>query len=327
MKEKNMPKISAVMALYDTPYHYLKITLESILNQTFSDFELIIIDDASTMEYTSFFEKFNDNRIKYFKLEKNAGPGHARNEGVKKAIGEYVAITDSDDVYMPQKFEFQNEFLDKNTDISLIGCTFRFSNRKKSSFVPINNDDIKLFMLFNSPLNNSTIMFRKNEFAQKNLYYIEDINFGEDYELWINAMFAGIKMANLEDNLMIYTRRLGQLSKARKEKQTSILKKLYKKMFSKIGFDASKDELDLHYNIYEGKYKKIQSSQQISDWFDKIIEYNKTTKMLDEQGIIDKKNQSLEQYIKIENRLFKIKIGGYNFCISKKLKFYIEERD
>lgn len=321
-----MPKISAVMALYNTPYNYLQATVESILNQTFEDFELIIIDDASTIEYKDFFEEFKDERIKYLKLDKNGGPGCARNQGIKKAIGEYVAITDSDDIYMPQRFELQAKFFDNNPDISLTGCTFRFSNRKKLSVIPYDDKDIRTYMLFNSPLNNSTIMFRREIFAQKNLYYIEDINFGEDYELWINAMFSGVKMANLTDFLMIYTRRPGQLSKTKLEKQIYILKKLYKKMFLNIGLNASQEELDLHYDIYTERFKKIKTTQQIYDWFNKVIECNKTKKIFDEESLIDKKYQILSNYNKTKDRFFKIKICDYNLCFSKKMCIYWEER-
>jgi len=322
-----MPKISAIMALYNTPYDYLQKTIKSILSQTFEDFELIIIDDASTMKYEEFFKNYNDKRIKYFKSEKNAGPGHTRNIGIKKATGEYIAITDSDDIYFPQRFELQAAFLDKNTDISLIGCSFRFSNRKKVSVIPIDNKDVRIAMLFNSSLNNSTIMFRREELAQKNLYYVENINFGEDYEFWIQAMFADIKFANLKDNLMIYTRRQGQLSKIKKESQINLLKLLYKKMFLKLGLDASQKELDLHYEIYTGKFKNVKFSEEIAGWFDKIIEANKKNTVFDEGGLINMKNHTIEQSIKVKNRLLKIKIGGYNFCISKKLKISIEERD
>lgn len=315
------------MALYNTPYNYLHATVESILNQSLKDFELIIIDDASTIKYKKFFENFNDKRIKYFKLEKNAGPGHARNEGIKKAAGEYVAIVDSDDIYMPKRFELQADFLDKNSDISLLGCTFRFSNKKKLSLMPESNEEIRTFMLFNSPLNNSTIMFRKEVFAQKNLFYSEDINFAEDYELWIKALFSGLKARNLKDFLMIYTRRPGQLSKARKEKQIAILKKIYKKIFSNVGFEASEEDLQLHHNIYLQKFKTVKFPEEISSWFDKIIEHNKKKNFFDEQTLISQKEQALIQYKKIKNRLFKIKIGEYNWCLSKSLKFYIEERD
>ncbi len=321
-----MPKISAVMALYNTPYSYLKTTVESLLNQSFKDFELIVIDDASSMQYKEFFEKFNDDRIKYFKLEKNAGPGHARNVGIKKAIGEYIAITDSDDVYMPRRFENQSKFLDENPDISLMGGTFRFSNKKRLSFVPIEDKDIRMFMLFNSPLNNSTIMFRREEFIQRNLFYTEDINFAEDYELWIDAMFTGIKMANLKEFLMIYTRRPGQLSKAKKEKQIAILKKLYKKIFSNLNLNFSQTEIDLHYNIECSNFNAIKSPEEISNWIDKIIEHNKNLQIFDKQTLIDKKNHILEDFYKFKNRVFKLKIAEYNFCIYKPFQITFERR-
>lgn len=321
-----MPKISAVMALYNTPFEYLKATVESILNQTLKDFELIIIDDASSADYKTFFEQFEDERIKYFKLDKNSGPGHARNEGIKKALGEYVAIVDSDDIYLPKRFEVQADFLDTNPDISLIGCTFRFSNRKKMSYSPLTHEEITTFMLFNSPLANPAVMFRREEFIKNNHFYPEDINFAEDYELWTNAMFSGIKIANLEDFLMIYTRRKGQLSKERQEKQTEILKRIYKEMFSKLGLNPSEEEINLHFNLSMENFSQIEDKEKISDWFDKIIKHNKSKNIFDEKKLIEKRDEIIIEYQKIKNRLFKLKIGGYNLCLGKNLKPYIEER-
>jgi len=322
-----MPKISAVMALYNTPYNYLQSTVESLLNQTFNDFELIVIDDASTVDYSVFFEQFNDERIKYFKLEKNAGPGHARNEGIKKATGEYIANCDSDDVYLPQRLELQAKFLDENPNISLIGTTFRFSNKKRLSVLPLNNADIKTFMLFNSPLCNPTIMFRREEFVSKNLFYPEDINFAEDYELWIDAMFSGVKMANLEDFLMIYTRRAGQLSKEKSEKQIAILKKLYAKILSNIGIEATPAQLELHHNIYTGSFSGIESSDKISEWFDKIIEHNKSASIFDEDKLLEKKLQTIRDFNNYKNRIFKLKLGNYNLCINKPFNITFEKRN
>lgn len=322
-----MSKISAVMALYNTPIKYLQKTVESILNQTFKDFELIVIDDASTIEYKELFEQFNDDRIKYFKLEKNAGPGKARNEGIKKAMGEYIAIVDSDDIYLPKRFEIQSKFFDENPEISLTSTTFRFSNRKKAAYIPLEDDEIKTFMLFNSPLCNPSAMFRRKEFLQQNLFYPEDRIFGEDYSLWINAMFAGIKMANLQDLLMIYTRRKGQLSREKQENQINALKKLYRKILEKIRIEATEEDLTLHYNIYAQNFSDIDSSDKITSWFDKIIEHNKKLNLFSEEKLIEKKNLTIKQYERAKNRLFKIKIGNYNFCVSKNFEMYIEKRE
>jgi len=322
-----MPKVSAVMALYNTPYSYLQSTVQSLLNQTFSDFELIVIDDASTADYNAFFEQFNDKRIKYFKLEKNSGPGHARNEGIKKAAGEYVANCDSDDIYLPQRLELQVKFLDENPNISLIGTTFRFSNKNRLSVLPLNDADIKTFMLFNSPFCNPTIIFRREEFASKNLFYPEDINFAEDYELWIDAMFSGVKMANLEDFLMIYTRRVGQLSKEKSEKQISILKKLYAKTLSNLGIQASQAQLELHHNIYAGNFSEIKSAEKVSEWFDKIIEHNKPALNFNEDKLLEKKIQTIRDFNTHKNRIFKLKIGNYNLCADKLFNISFIKRD
>ncbi len=325
--EENMPKISAVMALYNTPYSFLQATVESILSQTFVDFELIIVDDASQMKYQEFLDRFKDERIKYFKLDKNAGPGHARNEGIKKAVGEYVAIVDSDDVYLPKRFEVQAEFLDRNLDISLVSCAFKQSNNGKIPTVIEDNEDIKVAMLFNSPLANPAVMFRRETFVQQNLFYPESINFAEDYQLWLDAMFCGLKMVNLRDVLMIYTRREGQLSKTKSDTQSQILKDSYKKIFIKMGLNFSLEELDLHYNLAMENFSSITDLKEINSWFEKIINQNKVKLVFCEQKLVDMQNRLEKKYLRNKNRLVKIKIGNKNFCISKQLKIYIEKRD
>lgn len=309
------------MALYNTPYNYLQATVESILSQTFNDFELIVVDDASTIEYQEFFEQFHDYRIKYFKLDKNGGPGHARNLGIKKAQGQYVAIVDSDDIYMPKRFQIQAGFLDKNPDISLISGTFIFSNKKSISETIEKDNEIKTFLLFNSPLANPLIMLRKSTFIEKNLFYPEYINVAEDYKLWINCMFAGIKMANLKELLMIYTRRKNQLSKTNSDKQNVILKTIYKKMLFHLGIDASQKEIELHYNISAEKFINIENVDEIINWFDKIIENNKKYLILDENLLINKKNEVINKFNCSKNKFFKLKLGKFSLSIKKPFGF------
>lgn len=320
------PKISAIMALYNTPNKFLEKTLKSILNQTYSNFELIIIDDASTIEYKDFFKKFGDKRIKYFKLEKNAGPGHARNVGIEKALGEYVAIVDSDDIYYPKRFEKQLNFLETNTDISLLSCAFKFSNKHKISEVLEKDEDIKLALLFNSAISNPAVMFRKKDFMKNNLLYAEDINFAEDYALWVDAMFCGLKMANLKDVLMTYTRRRNQLSKAKVNSQSIVLKQLYKKVFDKLGIDTNSEEIEIHFSINNEIFKTIEVEKIIS-WFNKIIDANKNKKIFEEQKLIDLKIATVEKINKIKNIMFKIKIGNYNLCFNKNFQITIKERN
>lgn len=319
-----MPKISAVMALYNTPEEYLTKTVQSILNQTFTDFELIVIDD-SLNDNRAFFDEFKDNRIKYFHYDVKNGPGRARNIGIEKSKGEYIAIVDSDDVYVPTRFELQNKFLDENSDISLVGGAFKYSNNGKIPPVIETNDDIRVFMLFNAPIANPIATFRKNVFVENNLIFPEEAKFGEDYELWINAMFANVKMVNLKDILMTYTRRPGQLTRAKSDFQTDSLKDIYKRILLRFGLEATREELDLHYNIYAQKFSNV-TTEQVENWFTKIIEQNKKSQMFNETKLVELKNQKLNQIKNFKNRLLKIKIGEYNLCLSKKMKIYVEQR-
>jgi glycosyltransferase involved in cell wall biosynthesis len=327
MLEYDMPKISAVMALYNTPFSYLDVTVKSILNQSFTDFEFIIIDDASTIDYKSYFESFNDNRIKYFKLDKNSGPAKTRNEGIKKATGDYVAIVDSDDVYMPERFELQSDFLDSNPDISLISGNFRQSNRKKANSVITTDEEIKIFLLFNAPIANPLVMFRRKIFVEENLFFPEDTPFGEDYSLWINCLFRGIKMGNIDKVLMIYTRRKKQLSKMDKTNQKEHLKNIYKSLLENLGMNPSEGELELHYNIEVKNFAKVENEQVIIDWFNKIIAQNRLKPTFNEELLEKEKTKIIENYNKRKKNIFRIKIGNYNLVINKNLKVSLQKRD
>jgi len=94
-----------------------------------------------------------------------------------------------------------------------------------------------------------------------------------------------------------------------------------------LGLNVSPEELDLHYDINCEKFKTIKNVQQLSNWFDKIIENNKKTQMFDEKKLREKKEQVINKYNKVKNRLFKIKIGKNNFCIYKPFVFSLEARD
>lgn len=320
------PKISAVMALYNTPLKLFKRTLKSILNQTYQDFELLIIDDASKIDYSNYLNKIKDSRLKYFRLDENSGPGNARNVGIKMAKGEFVAIVDSDDIYLPKRFEMQADFLDKNPDVSLISGGLKFSNNNRVPSILIEDAQIKAAMLFNSQITNPCVMFRKNDFVEKNLFYPDDINFAEDYALWIDAMFKGIKMANLQELLMIYVRRKKQLSKTKCAQQAKILKDLYHKIFTELGMDVSDSDIDLHYNLECENFSDIASTEVIENWFERIIEHNKSSMVIEPKELEKRRDRIINKYLKRKDNLFRVKIGCHNLCLSRKMTLRVEKR-
>ncbi|MFX4263649.1 glycosyltransferase family 2 protein [Pelotomaculum propionicicum] len=111
----------------------IKRAVDSILKQTYQDFEIIIVDDGSTDNTYEIVKEFNEKRIKYIKHEKNKGASAARNTGIRESRGKYLAFQDSDDQWLPNKLKRQVEILDNSpNEVGIVYCGFwRFNNNKK----------------------------------------------------------------------------------------------------------------------------------------------------------------------------------------------------
>lgn len=206
-------KVSALMTVYNGE-KYIEESINSILNQTFSDFELIIVDDASTDNTLNIVRKFNDNRIKIIKLKNNVGVGKAIIEGLKYANGEYIAKVDADDVYHPERFSKQILFFENNPFIDVVDSKIeyftnhidllnsqRFSNLKEREN-EINSitttEDIKKYLYWYPCLTHSSIMFRKKIL---NFANYKDLRIGEDYDVFYRWNKLNVKMYKLDDIL------------------------------------------------------------------------------------------------------------------------------
>ncbi len=128
----NGPEISIVLPAYNCE-SFLKEAIESLLNQTFKDFELIIINDGSTDKTEDVIKNFSDPRIIYKKNEKNSGLVYTLNKGIDIAKGKYIARMDGDDISLPARLEKQKEILDEYPDIAVAASTITFINEKNES--------------------------------------------------------------------------------------------------------------------------------------------------------------------------------------------------
>lgn len=137
-------KISVIIPTYNRA-KLINRSLSSVLNQTYNNIEIIIIDDGSTDNTKKIIKKFKDNRIKYIKLKKNKGPGYARNIGIKKSKGEFIAFQDSDDIYHKDKLEKQIINLKKNnSDLDFCKICL-YSNNKDKIVFPTLKQENKIF--------------------------------------------------------------------------------------------------------------------------------------------------------------------------------------
>lgn len=187
-----MPKISVVIITYNRE-KYLKEAIESVLEQSLRDFELIIIDDASTDRTPEIIKDYSsrDPRVKYFRNEKNLGISKSRNIALKMAQGKYVAVLDSDDLWLDfDKLKKQYNFLEGNLSAGFVLAgtgvvVIDESGRElKRYFNPLTDASIRREILLRNPIAHSSAMFLKE--AVVNLGgYDETLKIGEDYDLWL----------------------------------------------------------------------------------------------------------------------------------------------
>src|SRR3989344_7470139 len=202
-----MPKVSIIMSVYNGE-EFLRDSILSILDQSYKDFEFIIVNDASTDNSLKIMEDFqkNDSRIKIIDNKFNLGLTKSLNKGISEAKGEYLARLDSGDLSLPKRLEKQVDFLDQNRDVGLIGSLMYIIDTKgaiiKEVKYPTDDKKIKKDLIKYNPFAHSSIMFRK-EIASKVDFYDENYRYTQDYNFYFK-IFPRTQFANLPVFLVKY---------------------------------------------------------------------------------------------------------------------------
>ncbi|MDO8424096.1 MAG: glycosyltransferase [bacterium] len=201
-----MPKISVIMPVLNGE-KYLREAIESILGQSFDDFEFIIINDGSVDKTEEIIRSYKDARIVYIKNDKNLGLSRSFNIGINATKGLYIARMDADDISLPDRFKKQMEFLKTHPDIEIVGGKALLINKAGKKIGKLNKPEthveIKWQSLFSTPLIHPTVMARAT--VLKDNLYDETLYNSEDYELWSRLIFqAGVKLANLPEPVLKY---------------------------------------------------------------------------------------------------------------------------
>jgi len=203
------PLVSVVMAVFNAE-RFLEQAVRSILEQTYTDFEFIIIDDGSKDGSWDIMAGFGraDPRIRLIRLEKNQGVSTACNAGLEIATGRYIARMDSDDISLPNRLSRQVEFMETHPEIGVLGAGMRYMDESgKLLGVPPHFEgdlSIRWNLLFESPFFNPTVMLRRSILDQNALRYdLSCVHGEEDYELWSRLLLL-TKAENLPDVLVYY---------------------------------------------------------------------------------------------------------------------------
>lgn len=193
------PMVSVIMPTYNRET-FLPRAIESILNQTYTDFEFIIVDDGSTDNSIQIIKEYaqKDKRIRLIRNEENKGIAYSRERGKNAARGTYIAIMDSDDISFPTRLEKQVEYLQTHKDIAVvIGLTKNQANGN-IWWRPTDPQEIIFDMHFDNAIGNPQTMIRRSFLIKHNIEY-KDYRAAEDYDFFKQIIFAGGKISRTED--------------------------------------------------------------------------------------------------------------------------------
>lgn len=206
------PLISVIIAVYNGESH-IRDCLESLLIQTFREFEIIVVDDGSTDRTVEIVRSFADERILLLQLERNRGVSFARNRAAERARGRYLSVLDSDDVATPERLSRQAEFMEANPNLGLSGTYYRLESEMgdaKIAVKPLTHEKIIKGIATACPFGNTTLIIRKDIY-NKIGGFPEELDHGEDYHLYAKALCI-TEGANIPEVLVVKRERVNGLT-------------------------------------------------------------------------------------------------------------------
>ncbi len=280
------PKISLIMSVYNGE-DYLSEAIESVLKQTFKDFELIIINDCSTDSTAEILNKFAelDDRVKVHTNEVNLRLPSSLNKAITLAQGKYIARMDADDICLPDRLEKQYSFMEENPNVALSSC--RFMTLKNGVISSggcggkSDNDSIKALLLVTNPILHPGIIAKAD--AIRDLGYDKNFTCTEDMELWTRFVMAGYRIEILPEYLMIYRLHDKQITETTLDKQRKEVVAIQKNYCGNLleAMDSEQEDFYIR-GIYFRENKDINKFCEFYKWLKKV---NDKTKAFDKEAL------------------------------------------
>ena len=195
-------KVSVLTPIYRTNESYLRAAIESVLAQTFADFELLLLDDCPEDSREAVVKSYDDPRVVYLKNERNLGISASRNKLLDLAKGEYLAVFDHDDICRPERFEKQVAYLDAHPECGVVGGWTK-PNIGKANTYPESDHAIKLAMMDGASVWHPAAMIRKSSLVATKARYEKEYTPAEDYMLWMRLL-PHVEFHNLQEVVLDY---------------------------------------------------------------------------------------------------------------------------
>ncbi|MDU1891731.1 MAG: glycosyltransferase [Dysgonomonas sp.] len=288
-----MTKVSILMPVYNAE-QYVAQAIRSVLSQSFSDWELILINDGSIDKSESIIKQFDDNRIYYLKNSSNIGLIKTLNKGIDLCQGKYIARMDADDISHPDRLKYQVDFMERNPSYLMCGTDAAVIDNDDTITGKIrnftNNRLLKINLLFTTPFIHPSVMVKRETLSENK--YDESYKHVEDFELWCRIAKLG-DVANISKDLIRYRWHNTNVSVVNNRIQGELKKKIITdELVTALDIYPSEKELYCHlitFNLYRMGNKldiSVGDFDDIANWFSKLIRQNNEKEVYSKNDLI-----------------------------------------
>lgn len=264
------PLVSVIMSTLNTQKDYLEAAINSILNQTYKNFEFIIIVDGGNDD--KIIEKINDNRIKIIKHKNSIGLTKSLNEAIKISTGKYIARMDSDDISLENRFEYQVNYMEKYLDVDITSMFYKEIGTSSKVVQEVYNkpDEVKCKLFFTNLIAHPCVMIRKEFLDKNNILYDEKYIYSQDLELWTRSVNFG-KIAIIPKFGLHYRIHDKQISTEKSSKQMD----LYRKILTRNLNELNISEENLKYLLMLNGKEKVNNAKELKKFVKLALNMNK----------------------------------------------------
>jgi len=281
------PELSIVLPVFDRE-RYIGETLKSLINQTYRDFELIIVDDASTDASLQIARSFDDPRIRIITNDRNRGIAFSRNRGLQEASGRFVAPFDSDDIALPDKFRKQTDFLKQYPEFGMVGSWARMIDEngrllRRNWKLNAKPERIPAIMLFRNYFVQSSVVIRSEAIPAGG--YVENFDLGEDYRMWIEIA-EKYKTYNLPEYLILYRLHTQNIMKSDAWKVMKYDQQIFQYLFRRLEIKTDDQVFSALFNIKNSEMiRDMNQLSEIEKLLMMILQQNAKLKLYDQRQL------------------------------------------
>jgi len=276
------PQISVLLPVHNGA-RFVGAAIDSVLAQSFGDFELLVVDDGSTDDTREIVRGCPDARVRLHVNERRTGVASALNRGLPLARGRYLARMDADDCCDPDRFSTQVQYLQDNPRTFLVGSGYRLAGNGREVRLPHDDAQIRFHLSRFNCISHPTVMFRLDEFRRHGLGFDPAFRHAEDYACWVRCSRLGLKLANVPRPLVTYRRHRQQASSVHRAEQARTARSIIVEQLAHIGLRPDPRQERLHFSILQRDYGADEDYlDRAGRWIAALLEANRAAGYYDE---------------------------------------------